>query len=108
MSALQNIILNTIVVILALSCIGGTCVTQFSWCLYTIIAMCSVLCRITSFFVRMTAYILFEHAAGYALFKNIAMEDIGSQLDQVFYSFYWHLLGIEYNLTLVLVLRIGR
>lgn len=26
---------------------------------------------------------LFEHAAGYALFKNIAMEDIGSQLDQV-------------------------
>ena len=36
----------------------------------------------------MTAYILFEHAAGYALFKNIAMEDIGSQLDQVFYSFF--------------------
>ena len=36
----------------------------------------------------MTAYILFEHAAGYALFKNIAMEDIGSQLDQVLYSFF--------------------
>ena len=34
---------------------------------------------------RMAAYILFEHAAGYALFKNIAMEDIGSQLDQVCY-----------------------
>ena len=32
---------------------------------------------------RMASYILFEHAAGYALFKNIAMEDIGSQLDQV-------------------------
>lgn len=31
----------------------------------------------------MAAYILFEHSAGYALFKNIAMEDIGSQLDQV-------------------------
>lgn len=31
----------------------------------------------------MAAYILFEHAAGYALFKNIAMEDIGSQLDEV-------------------------
>ncbi|XP_063675566.1 nucleolar protein 56-like isoform X2 [Bolinopsis microptera] len=31
----------------------------------------------------MSAYILYEHAAGYALFKNIAMEDIGSQLDQV-------------------------
>jgi len=31
----------------------------------------------------MASYVLFEHAAGYALFKNIAMEDIGSQLDQV-------------------------
>jgi len=27
--------------------------------------------------------VLYEHSAGYALFKNIAMEDIGSQLDEV-------------------------
>lgn len=31
----------------------------------------------------MASYVLFEHASGYALFKNIAMEDIGSQLEQV-------------------------
>ena len=31
----------------------------------------------------MGSYVLYEHSAGYALFKNIAMEDIGSQLDEV-------------------------
>ena len=46
----------------------------------------------------MTAYILYEHAAGYALFKNIAMEDIGSQLDQVctYSRFLLHYAGFDW------------